>query len=126
MRQVRGFSLIELMIVVVIMGILVGIAYPTYSEKITRVRRTDGQTALLNLATHLEHYFSENNTYIGATLSNVGVDASSSENYYTLSISNLSASTYTLTATPGGAQATDSCGSLTITHTFQKGPAGCW
>lgn len=126
---VRGFSLMELMISVAIVGIIAAIAYPTYTNHVERTRRSDGQSALLTAAARMEHYYTTNNTYLGATLTNVGVNATSTQGFYQVTIGNLSASTYTLTATPvaGGPQASDTCGALTITNTNQKGPsANCW
>lgn len=130
MGKVKGFSLIELVAVVAIIGILAAIAYPAYQDQIRKTRRSDAHTGLLNLATLMEHYYTENNTYAGATLANVGSGATTPEGYYNLSIGNLSATTYTLSAAPvaGTDQASDSCGTLTITQANVKGPTPntCW
>ena len=129
-RKVKGFTLNELMIVVVVMAVLAMIAYPTYEEQVRKSRRSDGQSALLELSTLMEHYYTENNTYAGATTpAVVGGGSTSREGYYNLSISNLSATTYTLNAAPvaGGPQASDTCGTLTLTQTNIKGPnTDCW
>lgn len=127
----KGFTLIELVIVVAVVAILATIAYPTYEEQIRKARRTDAKTGLLELATLMEHYYTDNNTYAGATTPTlVGGTAVSREGYYNLSISNLTASTYTLNAAPiaGTPQASDTCGTLTLTHTNIKGPTPntCW
>lgn len=126
----KGFTLIELMITIVIIGILAAIAYPSYLDQLRKTRRSDAHAALLNMAAHMEHYFTEKNTYIGATPANIGVSATSGEGYYRLSISNLNTTTYTLNAAPiaGGPQANDTCGTLTLTHTNIKGPNPdtCW
>lgn len=118
----------ELMIAVAIVGVIAAIAIPAYTEHVERTRRSDGQAALLSLAARMEHYFTENNTYVGATVANVGANATSPEAFYTVAISNLSASTYTLTATPQGAQAGDACGALTINQANVKLPTttNCW
>ncbi|MCS5712498.1 type IV pilin protein [Candidatus Berkiella aquae] len=127
-RYSKGFSLMELMVAVVIVGILAAIAYPAYTDYINRTRRADGKAALLNMAIYMEHYYTENNSYTGATVTGIGLtNASSQEGYYTLSISALTGTSYTLTATPTGAQAADSCGALTLTNTNVKGPnSDCW
>lgn len=123
----NGFTLIELMIAIAIAGILAALAYPSFADHMNRVRRTDGHTALYDLAVHMEHYFTENSSYAGATTpAIVGASATSSEGHYTLSIGNLSASTYTLSAVPTGAQANDSCGTLTLTQANLKSPSNCW
>ena len=61
--KVRGFSLIELMIVVAIVGILAAIAYPSYNESVLKGRRAEGRTALTDLMIQQERYLSQNGTY---------------------------------------------------------------
>lgn len=126
-----GFTLIELLVAIVIVGILAAISYPAYIDQMKKTRRSDGQAALLTMAARMEHYFTENNTYVGATPATLGVAAISPEGYYNMTITNLTATTYTLNATPvvGGPQASDTtCSPLTITHANVKGPSPttCW
>ncbi|QBR84026.1 type IV pilin protein [Legionella israelensis] len=142
--KTKGFSLIELLIVMVIAGILVSIAYPAYREYITRARRSDGQAALLDLASRMERYYSEENTYQTATIgtgnpTDVAADNLSPEGWYTLVI-NATANTYTLQAVPRNAQATNDtrCQTLTLNNqgvkSIANGPSGaptgtaeqCW
>tara|TARA_Y100000766_G_scaffold172347_1_gene147920 strand:+ start:644 stop:1024 length:381 start_codon:yes stop_codon:yes gene_type:complete len=123
----HGFTLIELMIVVIIMGLLASIAYPAYQEQVMKTRRAEGQSALLHLATAIEHYYTVNLSYSGATSPSVlGHSATSTNGHYTLTISDLSDTTYTLSATPAGAQAGDSCGVLTLNQAFVQTPTNCW
>ena len=124
----KGFSLIELIIVVTVIAILAGIAFPAYLEQMQRARRSDAQTALLNLATLMEHYYTENNSYSGATPTGVGGSNSSPEGFYTISISSLTATSYTLSAAPtaGGPQVGDACGTFTLTNTNIRSTAACW
>lgn len=124
----KGFTLIELMMTVVIIGVLAAIAYPTYIDHMNRTRRADGKAALLNMATYMEHYYTENNHYTGATVTGIGLtNASSQEGYYTLSITTLTPTSYTLTATPTGVQIGDNCSTLTLTNTNVQGPnTDCW
>ncbi len=128
-----GFTLIELMIVIVIVAILASIAYPSYTAYVERGKRSDGQSALLDLSNRMDHYFSENRSYIGATLAQLGVKETSPEGYYNLSISNLSGNTYTASAEPLSAQSSDNCGTLTLNQLGQRGFTGasvtlaeCW
>ncbi len=127
--RMQGFTLMELMIAVVIVGVLAAIAYPAYTDHMNRARRADGKAALLNMANYMEHYYTENNGYSGATLTTIGYTGTTSqEGYYNLSISALTNTSYTLRATPTGVQAGDTtCGALTLTNTNIKGPtADCW
>ena len=138
--QKKGFTLIEVMMVVLIVSILAMIAYPSYQQYVTRARRSDGQHALLDLAARMERYYSQQNTYVGATLgaganSDVLAGNQSPEGWYILSIQAQSAGAYTLLATPQGAQATTDtqCVNLSINSIGQKGFSGatgnlqqCW
>lgn len=128
MTKSKGFSLIELMVTLVIIGILVGIAYPGYREYITRARRSDGQAALLDLASRMERYYSEENTYQTATIGSGGttdVKATnqSPEGWYAISITAANASSFTIQAVPQNAQATSDtlCQTLTLTSQGVKG-----
>ena len=66
MLNTKGFTLIELMIAVAIVGILAGIAYPSYQDSVRKSRRADAKGALLGFANAMERYFTENNSYLGA------------------------------------------------------------
>lgn len=135
MVNVKGFSLIELMIVVAIVAILAAIAIPSYSSSIEKGRRADGKAALAGAVALQERQYSLTNQYSDdiSILGGMG----SSEGYYTLSVAYTSFSgtcatdkdCYTLTATAIGAQANDTaCAVLTIDSLGKKTPTGspCW
>ena len=134
-----GFSLIELMIVVVIVAILAAIAVPSYTSYMLDSRRVDGVSFLTEVAGEQIRFFSENNRF-ATTMAELGyggdATANSDEGFYTLSITTSNANqAYVLRATPvaGGPQAKDTeCAVLTLNSSKQKTvsgtatPADCW
>ena len=133
-RRQSGFTLIELMIAVAIIGVLARLAYPAYTAQIMKSRRSEAKTGLTAAAQAMERWYTERSTYVGAALGPSGIYASSSTNgYYTLSISSQTAAGFTLTATPGGSQANDACGTFSYDQTGTKTVSGgtlsasaCW
>jgi len=123
-RQQQGFSLIEVMIVVAIIGLLSAVAYPSYSKYVVSSKRTDAQRALIEYAQSMERYFTANGRYSTAAAGTTcGGTAPSAVSLYTLSCV-ATDTTFTVTATPttGTGQASD--GNQTLTNTGAK--TGTW
>ncbi|HYE34436.1 type IV pilin protein [Methylocaldum sp.] len=135
----RGFTLIELMIAVAVVGILAAIALPSYQHYVKRTARSDAKSALLEDAQFLERNFTEANRYdktaggVNVTLP-VTQSPRDSTAKYTITVA-ATATTFTITATPvaGGLMAGDTCGSFTLNQLGQKGLTGaaldvstCW
>lgn len=132
-QRSRGFTLIEMMIVVVILAILAAIALPSYQKYVLRSHRAEGQALLSEAAARQERYFAQNNSYASSAAALNMTSYVASLQYYGLAISNVGASTYTLTATATGSQARDSeCLTLTLDQAGTRGATGtgtassCW
>ncbi|HEY1141569.1 MAG TPA: type IV pilin protein [Lysobacter sp.] len=142
MRNSRGFTLIELVVVIAIVGILATIAIPTFMDQIRKTRRTDAMQTLSDLQLKQERWRASHATYTG-TLSDIGGVTPTPSGYYTIAVSTpadaggctcTSATCYAFTATAAGSQASDGqcatmvlsvrCGTVTKTST----PSGntCW
>ena len=137
MKRQQGVTLLELLIVVVVIGILAAIAYPSYTKQVQKTRRAECAGGLVQLANAMERYFTQNNSYLLATpLNTLGVATCPIDGgraTYTLTIPVLAATTYALRATPTatGGQGNDACGWLQLTNTGVKSAqtgtiATCW
>jgi len=135
-RTHGGFTLIELMVVVAIVGILAGIAYPSYRDRVLRSARAEGRAALLDAAARQEQYFLDNKTYT-TTLSDLQVATATETGKYSLTVDGATAdcaltTCYVLRATPEGGQAEDlACAELTLDSNGTKSASGtepttCW
>ena len=134
-RANMGFTLIELMIVVAVIGILSAIAFPSYNEYVAKSRRTEARTILLEASQWMERHYSENFRYdtntAGTAIAdifppNLARSPRDTGGAYTIAVSAAAARTYTLTATrvAGGPMASDKCGNFQITNTGVKGNTG--
>jgi type IV pilus assembly protein PilE len=125
--KLSGFTMIELMIVITIVGILTGIAYATYTDQVRKARRADATSSLLEGAQVLERCFTRFNAYNAVGCPNPA--GASGDGYYTLTVTR-TANTYTLSAAPQGDQANDNCGTYTLDHLGNKTPVPsgdkCW
>ncbi len=150
MFRYKGFTLVELMIVVAIVAILAAIAFPTYQESVRKTRRTDAQGMMMQLAQRMERFYAENHCYSNAdNLAIAGIcdgaavavpaglaqsPREGTTRYYNLTLGNLAATSFTINATPiaGTSQIHDQCETLTLNQDLDKGVTGslpvndCW
>ena len=124
----RGFTLIELMVVVAIIAILASVAYPQYAKYVRKARRADAMSNLKSAQLQLEKWRVDHSTYAGAT---TGLPAASA--YYTYTLTGATATDYTLGAAAQGDQVKDPCGNLSIVkagvsvqNKTSTNAASCW
>ena len=138
MDKNTGFSLIELMIAVMIVGVLAAIAIPSYQQYVADSRRIEAQSLLLEVSGKQVRYHSENNTYIDK-IGDLGYGAAGSNSFetqskaYDVTVTDAGNRSFTLTATPKNQQVDDECESLIYNSAGQKlvsasgiDPAECW
>lgn len=136
MRNSKGFTLIELMIVIAIVGVIVAVAYPSYQEYVRDAHRTDAKAVIIEMSQWMERQYTVNGRYTDAS----GADPSlplvkspkdGADVVYNLGVT-ATANTFTIVATPdaGGPQNGDRCGGLAVTQTGVKTSSGavaeCW
>ena len=129
-----GFTLIEVLVTVAIIGILAAIAYPSYMDQVRKSARAEAMSSVMDAANKLEQFYVDNRVYT-TSLSDIGVNSTTESDFYTLSISTSEGGhAFEIKAQASGgpaAQDTD-CTSFTITDTGKKGSSGsggvglCW
>jgi type IV pilus assembly protein PilE len=136
MKKARGFTLLELMVVVAIVALLAAIAYPIFTKQMLKAKRAEARKAIADLALREERYRIDHSSYgdCSAILSPTTCNNyNSGLSNYTVAVvaASLNATDYTITATPKGKQAKDKCG--TLQWAWSKGAAtktptteGCW
>lgn len=132
----RGFTLIELMIAVAIIGVIASIAFPSYNSYIQKTRRSAAAACLSEHAQFMERYRTSNMSYSGATLATLACSTDLSTAYtFAFKAGEPTASTFEIEATPRstGPMASDTaCATLSTTHTSAKKISGtgtvadCW
>lgn len=123
MKNIKGFTLIELMIVVAIIAILAAIAYPSYTQYKIRTNRAEVQSEMMNIAQRLQSYYVINHNYTNAKLDNndVNKDYPTSNAVYTIKLTG-TAQTWVLTAEPKSSSIQSSNGNVILDSQGQK----CW
>lgn len=129
MDKRKGFTLIELMITVAIVGILAAIAYPSYIDYVIKSGRSEGVAAVMRVANLQEQYYLDNRAFT-TDMTKLGLGASpfmTEHGHY--SVASAGTSAFTITATAKGNQASrdSTCATITLTHAGIKGPSTeCW
>lgn len=124
--RAKGFTLIELMIAVVIIGILSAIVIPSYQDSVMKSRRAEGKAALTDLANRMERYYVDTGAYptgLGTGANQLNVTTTTEKGWYVLAIAARTNTTYVISATPQNAQSTSDtvCATYAMDQTGRKG-----
>ena len=125
-RSTSGFTLIEVMVVVAIIGIIASIALPSYNEHVRKTRRAAGGACVLAVAQQMERFYTANMTYSGA-VANTAICQDSALDHYNVGVV-ANGRTYTVSAAPTGGHSGDAGGTLRVNQagTRTSGGTNCW
>ena len=129
-NRTRGFTLIEMMIVVALLGVIIALGYPSYQEQVRKARRAEGMGELLEMADRLERRYSDQGTYAGIKADALyGIDTAddkrpTSNGHYKLNIDSADTVQFTISAAPQGNQTKDKCGTFTMSSQGVKSVSG--
>lgn len=135
MKRTRGFTLIELLVTIAVVAILAAIAIPSYQDQVRKGRRAEAKSELGRLQMAMERWRADNPSFVNCSPSPCGngtYPSVATLDYYTVTITSTTATGYTLTATPKGAQTGDECGNFAITYSngtptkSVTGSGRCW
>ena len=137
-KQAQGFTLIEIMVAIAVVGILMAIAWPNYQDYLVKSRRAAGQADMLEIQLALEKWRANKASYRSdatptsagtATTNTIGtLNYTDNNAHYNFTITGTTGSAYIIKGDAQGVQATKdaSCANLTINQSNTRGPAGCW
>lgn len=133
-KQQRGFTLVELLVTMVIVGILTAIAVPSYGSYVLRTARADARATMLQVNQFMERFYALNSAYdqrfdgavvlLPEGLTKVPANANNPRYNISLDPATLTANTYTIRAVPANGSATDICGTLTLSSVGARGSTG--
>lgn len=132
MKKSLGFTLVEVMIAVAIIGVIASLAYPSYLSYLRDSRRADAEGVLVEMAAWMERRYTVDGRYDNGAI-NLPIQKSPRDGaarHYDVAVTASAAESFTLTATAVGGQTEEECGNLTITQTGARGSDGpgndCW
>jgi len=131
-RDTRGFTLVELMVVIMIIALLAALGYPSYGNFVTKSRRQAARNTIYQIADRQEQFFLDNKTYTTTIIvGGLNMAAVTEGGTYVLSVDAPNVACpmnrcFRVRATPQGTQIGDTCGTMTIDSDRLKTPSGCW